>query len=281
MKNVKSYAAGFALNEPGVGGVVVEVTESKNPAFPVGKKLAGYGPWKEYAVLGGPQLKSVWPVTEGLPPSLFVGILGMPGATAYFGYLELCKPKEGETLVVSGAAGAVGSIVCQIGKIKGCRVIGIAGSDDKLDYLKKIGCDAVINYKTTTDMVAAVKEAAPNGVDQYFDNVGGYIRDAVFANLNVLGRVAACGAISQYNLEKPELVPSQDFNIIAKQLTISGFIVSRWQSQWVDAFKVMGEWIKEGKLQFSEMTVEGIDNLIPAFNSMMSGENIGKVVVKL
>eukprot|EP01126_Amoeba_proteus_P024074 TRINITY_DN241_c0_g2_i10.p1 TRINITY_DN241_c0_g2~~TRINITY_DN241_c0_g2_i10.p1 ORF type:complete len:206 (-),score=52.31 TRINITY_DN241_c0_g2_i10:171-788(-) len=205
----------------------------------------------------------------------------MPGATAYFGYLDLCKPKAGETLVVSGAAGAVGSIVCQIGKIQGCRVIGIAGSDAKVEYLRSIGVDVALNYKTTTDMAAAIKEAAPKGVDQYFDNVGGEIKDAVYINLNPFARVSACGAISQYNLEQFKPGNTWEWLIISRQLTITGFIVSRWRDQWPNAFVEIGKWLKEGKVKYEEMVTTGIENVIPTFNSMMSGDNIGKAVIKL
>jgi len=285
MKDVVSYFPSFTLGSPANGSVIVKVIKSLLPDVEVGKIYAGSGPWQRQAVFTEKAFREgFWPAQpEGkhTPLESNLGTFGMPGATAYFGYLELCKPKAGETLVVSGAAGAVGHLVVQIGKIKGCRVVAIAGSEEKLKYLTELGCDAVINYKTAKDMKAAVKEAAPNGVDQYFDNVGGPIKDAVFANLNDNSRVSSCGAISSYNLADPQNGPNWEWAIIIKQITISGFLCTRWLAQWPEGFKEMAQWCNEGKLKHDSFVIEGFENTVTAFNRMMSGDNIGKVVVKV
>lgn len=284
MKDIKSYFPGFQLGQPGDSGIVVEVLESKSAAHPAGSLLVGLGKWQQRQILTAEQLAGLSPVMPDAPLSYNLGVLGMPGATAYFGYYDLCQPKEGETVVVSGAAGAVGSIVCQLAKAKGCRVIGIAGSDDKCQWLKTdAGCDEAINYKTCSDMTAAIRAAAPKGVDQYFDNVGGTIKDAVFANLNSMARVSCCGAISSYNVD-PKTVPtgpSWEWAIITKQLRIEGFLVFRWIPRWRGAFEEMAGMIRDGKIKVEELIVPGLENTITAFKKMMTGENTGKVVVEV
>jgi len=286
MKDIKSYFPGFVKGSPGGGGVVLKVVKSNNDSFKQGEFYSGSGQWSEYVVLDLSEKEDAgkfFKVSEhqDIPLTTAVGVLGMPGATAYFGLLDICKPKEGEVVVVSGAAGAVGSIVLQIAKIKGCKVIGIAGSQAKLDWLKALGADAGINYKTTDDMSQAIREAAPDGVDVYFDNVGGAIKDAVFDNLNPRARVSCCGAISSYNLKNPPLVKNQEWIIITKQIMVEGFLCNRWFAQWPKAFEEMAGWIKEGKLTFKETKKESIENVVPAFNAMMKGENFGKMLVTL
>ncbi|XP_003391770.2 PREDICTED: prostaglandin reductase 1-like, partial [Amphimedon queenslandica] len=206
----------------------------------------------------------------------------MPGATSYFGLLDICKPiKEGETLLVNAAAGAVGSAVGQIGKIKGMRVVGFAGSDEKVAYLKSLGFDAAYNYKTIPSLEAAIKESCPNGVDVFFDNVGGDFFDTVLRQMNTFGRVSVCGAISQYNALEPRKGIDVSPIILMKQLKVEGFIVVRWLDQWPAAFKEMAQWIQEGKLKYRETVFEGFDSMYDAFVSLFKGDNIGKVVVKI
>jgi NADPH:quinone reductase len=206
----------------------------------------------------------------------------MPGMTAYFGFLDLCQPKEGETAVVSGAAGAVGSLVGQIAKIKGCRAVGIAGTDDKIDYLvNELGFDAAFNYKTTQNYGAKLRELCPNGIDCYFDNVGGAITDAVLFNLNTFARISICGQISQYNLEKPEMGPRLILQILlVRQARAEGFIVSRFANRFEEGMKQMAEWLKAGKLKYEETIEQGFENMPRAFLSMLQGKNTGKQLVK-
>eukprot|EP00731_Ephydatia_muelleri_P016524 Em0009g948a len=207
--------------------------------------------------------------------------LTVNGATAYFGFLKSCSPKPGETLVVTGAAGAVGSAVGQIAKIKGCRVVGFAGSDDKVAYLKSIGFDEAINYKTVTSLSDAVKKACPNGVDMFFDNVGGEFFEVVLSRMNTFGRVAVCGFISQYNLEEAPKGRPVSRLILGKQLKVEGIQGQRWASEWPIAFKEMAEWIQEGKLKYAETVTEGFEKMFDAFLGLFKGENLGKAVVKV
>lgn len=277
---IKTYADPVLVGDLMVGGTVGEVIESKHAGYQPGDAVTGYWGWQEYAaVAGGPGLQKLNPKLA--PVSTALGILGMPGMTAYFGFLDLCQPKGGETVVVSGAAGAVGSIVGQIAKLKGCRVIGIAGADDKIEYLEKeLGFDAAFNYKTTTNYYAKLKELCPNGIDCYFDNVGGAITDAVFPLLSVFARVSICGQISQYNLEKPEPGPRLLSLILVKQVRVEGFIVSRFAPRFGEGIHQMAQWLQEGKLKYKEDVVEGFENLPAAFIAMLNGRNTGKMLVK-
>ncbi|HEY6357934.1 MAG TPA: NADP-dependent oxidoreductase, partial [Vicinamibacterales bacterium] len=215
------------------------------------------------------------------PVSAALGVLGMPGMTAYFGFLDICQPKPGETVVVSGAAGAVGSLVGQIAKIKGCRAVGIAGTDDKVAWLTgEIGFDAAFNYKTTPNYVARLKELCPKGVDCYFDNVGGAVTDAVLPLLNVFARISICGQISQYNATKPELGVRPFIYMLGKQVRAEGFIVSRWVDRTSEGVAQMAQWIKEGKLKYREDIVNGFENAPRALIGVLSGDNTGKMLVK-
>ncbi|XP_059048576.1 prostaglandin reductase 1-like [Achroia grisella] len=264
------------------------VQESKNPDFPIGTRVVTHKGWRNYTVIYPKEASpedTIYklPDLRGLSNSLGVGAVGMPGATAYFGFLEICKPKPGETVVVTGAAGAVGSIVGQIAKIKGCKVIGFAGSDDKVQWLEKeLGFDKAINYKTA-DVAKVLKEAAPNGVDCFFDNVGGDLSSAIIYQMNLYGRVSVCGSISAYN-EDVHTSPKANIlqpAIVAKQLKIEGFIVHRWRNQWPKAFSDIVQWIESGKLIAREHVTEGFDNILKAFVGMLNGENTGKAVVKV
>jgi leukotriene B4 12-hydroxydehydrogenase/15-oxo-prostaglandin 13-reductase len=277
---VRSYADPVNIGDVMVGGAVGQVVESHHTGFATGDFVLGYWGWQEQAVVEGKTLLKLNPNLA--PISTALGVLGMPGMTAYFGFLEICKPQSGEVVVVSGAAGAVGSLVGQIAKIKGCRVVGIAGTDEKVHWLvNDLGFDAAFNYKTATDYTAKLKEICPSGIDCYFDNVGGAITDSVFPLLNVFGRVSVCGQISMYNLEKPEPGPRLLPYTLVKQLKVEGFIVTRWQNRWGEGIAQMAQWLKEGKIQHREDIVEGFENTAKAFIGMLQGENTGKMLVKV
>ncbi|GAA4243401.1 NADP-dependent oxidoreductase [Winogradskyella damuponensis] len=280
MSNAKSYVPPFELNQPVQSGVIAKVSSSKNDNFKEGDYVSGMLSWKTLQVSNGEGLNKVDP--SKAPLSAYLGILGMTGLTAYCGLTEIGQPKKGETLVVSGAAGAVGSVVGQIGKILGLRVIGIAGSDEKIELLKsKFGFDAGINYNTTKDMTAAIAEAAPNGVDIYFDNVGGPISDAVLVNINRLARIIVCGAISVYNnTEAPKSLSVQPF-LVKNSALMQGFIVSNYAEKFPEAMTQLTSWLAEGKLTYSETIVEGFDNIPQAFIDLFEGKNKGKMVVKI
>jgi hypothetical protein len=206
----------------------------------------------------------------------------MPGMTAYFGLLDVCEPKAGETVVVSGAAGAVGTIVGQIAKIKGCRTVGVAGGDDKIDYIvKECGYDAAFNYKTTSDYAAKYRELCPNGIDIYFDNVGGPISDAVFGLLNLHARIAICGQISQYNNTQVEMGPRLLGSLIVARAKVQGLLVSDYAPRYGPAMAEMAHWVREGKIKYREDVVLGFENLPKAFIGLLAGENIGKRIVKV
>ncbi|KAL0841454.1 hypothetical protein ABMA28_015140 [Loxostege sticticalis] len=275
-------------------GVVVQ---SKNLKYPRGTKVVSFEGWCTYFILN-PNLPSrhqffydsiyKLPDLQGLPDSLGVGAIGMPGVTAYFGFLEYCKPVAGETVVVTGAAGAVGSLVGQIAKIKGCKVIGFAGSDEKVKWLEtELGFDKAINYKTA-DVYKALKEVAPEGVDCYFDNVGGEISSAIISQMRLRGRVTVCGSISAYNEKDlfdystlPKATIIQPF-VLANQLKVKGFgYLYVGFSRWSEAFNELTKWIKSGQLKAPEHITEGFDNLYDAFVGMLAGENFGKSVVKV
>ena len=251
MSDAKSYVPPFELNKPIHSGVIAKVIESKNDNFAAGDYVSGMLNWKTKQVSTGEGLLKVDP--SKAPLSAYLGVLGMTGLTAYLGLNEIGKPVIGETLVVSGAAGAVGSVVGQIGKILGLTVIGIAGTDEKIDMLKtKFGFDAGINYNTSKDIKADIAKAAPNGVDIYFDNVGGPISDAVFFNINRFSRIIVCGAISVYNnTEVPKSMSVQPF-LIKKSALMQGFIVSNYADKFPEAMKHLSGWLAEDKLTYTE-----------------------------
>lgn len=254
---MRPYAARASLGSTCIGQQVAKIIESKNADYPVGKHIISNFGWRSHTVSNGKSETlvalpmSILPDFQGLPLSLALGVLGMPGNTAYFGFLELCQPKSGETVVVSGAAGAVGSHVGQIAKIKGLKVIGIAGSDDKIKWLKEeLGFDEVINYKTQ-NVAEVLPKLAPKGVDCYFDNVGGEISTIVLNNMNLYGRVSVCGSISAYNEINPKASTVQPA-IVGKQLKIEGFVVRRWIDRWQEGIEQNLKWIQEGKLKYKE-----------------------------
>ncbi|WP_316779151.1 NADP-dependent oxidoreductase [Pedobacter antarcticus] len=280
MSDAKSYVPPFKVGAPIQSGIVAEVTESNHPDFKKGNFVSGNLDWREMQVSDGKGLTVV--DNDAASLSAYLGILGMTGLTAYLGLTEIGKPQKGETLVVSGAAGAVGSVVGQIGKILGCKVIGIAGSEKKLALLKdKFGFDEAINYKTTKDMNQAIKDAAPDGVDIYFDNVGGEISDAVLASINKFGRVPVCGAISLYNNTEVSVGPRVQPILVKNSALMQGFIVSNFADKFPEAIKPLTAWLKEGKLNYTETIVEGFDQIPQAFIDLFEGKNEGKMIVKV
>jgi NADPH-dependent curcumin reductase CurA len=279
MNDVESYVPPYQVGEPVYGGVVAEVTASKGEQFKAGDKVLGNLPWATEAVVPAKWLTKI--DSSIAPASYYLGILGMPGLTAYFGLMDIGKPKEGETVVVSGAAGAVGVVVGQIAKIQGCRVVGIAGEDHKLKMLKEeFGFDEAINYKTTDNMGAAIAKACPNKVDVYFDNVGGEISDAVIRNINFHARIPLCGQIALYNATEVPMGPRLQPMLLTRSVLMQGFIVSNYQSRFGEGIQQLAQWLKEGKLKYTETIREGFDNLPEALLGLFSGDNTGKMIVK-
>ena len=280
ISGMKSYAAPVEIGGIIVAGGIARVVESKNPGFAPGDVVDIYMGWQEYAISNGKGLRKLDPSMA--PVSTGLGVLGMTGLTAYFGLLDVCAPKPGETVVVSGAAGAVGSIVGQLAKIKGCRTVGIAGGDDKVAWiLKECGYDAAFNYKTTENYSAKLKELCPNGIDVYVDHVGGGITDAAFGQLNVGARISICGQISQYNNTKVEMGPRLLGALIVARAKVQGFLVSDYAARFGPALAEMAGWLKAGKLHYREDIVDGFENLPAAFIGLLQGENTGKRLVKV
>jgi NADPH-dependent curcumin reductase CurA len=280
MRDTASYAAPVGLGEVMTGGIVGEVVTSNNPRFAVGDIVEDRLGWQEYAIGGASSMRKVDPSLA--PISTANGVLGMPGMTAYFGLLEVGQPKPGETIVVSAASGAVGQVVGQIGKIMGCRVVGIAGGTKKCTFVTgELGFDACVDYKAEKDLDTALRAACPNGIDVYFDNVGGEVSDAVLRNINFFGRVALCGSISQYNATTPPMGPRLLGTFVGKRVRAQGFIVTDFAGKYDAAMRQMGEWIKSGKLKYREDVVQGIDKAPRAFIGLLRGENFGKLLVKM
>lgn len=280
MTGKTTYAKGVQPGEVLVGGVVGEVVESSDPRIAQGDIVEGMLGWQEYAAAPAKTLRKIDPSHGPISNALYV--LGMPGLTAYFGLLDICKPQPGETVVISGAAGAVGSLVGQIARIKRCRAIGIAGSDEKIQYItNELGFDGGFNYHTTEDYGAKFKELCPNGVDVYFDNVGGTITDEVIKHINTRARIAVCGQISQYNADKPEMGPRWLIQLIAKQAKVEGFLVMQFADRYDEALKQLTTWLHDGKIKYREDVVDGLENAPAAFIGMMQGKNIGKQLVRV
>jgi len=279
MSDAKSYVPPFEVGKPLTSGIVAKVIASKSDSFKEGDFVSGMMDWKTRQISNGDGLMKV--DKDQAPLSAFLGVLGMTGLTAYCGLTQIGKPKSGETLVVSGAAGAVGSIVGQIGKILGLHVVGIAGTDEKVAMLtSEFGFDHAINYNTTDDMGAAIRSACPNGVDIYFDNVGGPISDAVLFNINKFARMIICGAISVYNsTEIPKSVSVQPF-LVKNSALMQGFIVSNYTEKFPEAMKQLSTWLAEGKLNYTETLVNGFENTPQAFLDLFKGKNKGKMIVK-
>lgn len=287
---MRPYSARLDLGSTMMGQQVAEVVKSRNPGYPVGKRvLAGVG-WRDKTVVdlstpktGSIVMNSILPIWDigDLPLSVALGVLGMPGASAYFGFLRICEPKAGETVFVNSAAGIVGSIVGQIAKIKGCRVIGCAGVDDKCKWLRdELGFDFVFNYKTD-NLVEALKKGAPDGIDCYFDNVGGDMTTTVIEKfMNRHGRISCCGVLSIYNATSIPKGNQVYMHFVQKELKMQGFLVDSFRDEVPKAFTEMLQWIKEGKLKWKEDVVDGFENTRAALYGLLDGKYTGKVVVK-
>lgn len=280
MSDAKSYVPPFELHKVISSGMVSEVIATENDQFKVGDIVSGMLAWKNYQTSNGEQLLKIDAHDSSL--SNYLGVLGMTGLTAYFGLTKIGNPKKEETIVVSGAAGAVGTIVGQIGKILGCRVVGIAGTDEKVAMLRdEFGFDEAINYNTTENITKTIAEVCPDGVDVYFDNVGGAISDSVHANINRLGRIIVCGAISVYNHTDTPKGPRVENFLIKKSVLMQGFIVSNYAAEFNEGIDHLAKWLNEGKLKSSETIVEGFENIPQAFIDLFDGKNTGKMVVKI
>jgi NADPH-dependent curcumin reductase CurA len=278
MRAGRSYIAPFEIGQVIESGAVCEVIESRSAKFQPRDLVTGMFGWRLYNVVNGDY---VMKVPAGPPASTALGVLGIPGLTAYFGLLDIGQPKDGETVLVSGAAGAVGMTVCQIAKIKGCRVVGIAGHDEKNRYLREdLGVDATINYREA-DLKQALKEACPKGIDVYFDNVGGAISDAVLPFLNHAARIVLCGQISIYNLDEPDVGLRPQPYLLVNSAVMKGFIITDYKPRFPEGLKQLGEWLAERKLTLTETVVEGFENTPRAFIGLFSGENLGKQLVEV
>jgi NADPH-dependent curcumin reductase len=278
MNDSRSYAASQQLDEVMTGGTIGEVVESKNPKFSVGDTVVAQYGWQKFGISDGRGIRKVDP--KLIPPSAYLGVVGMPGVTAYVGLLDIGEPKEGETVVVSAAAGAVGSVVGQIAKMKGCRAIGIAGGKEKCDYVvSELGFDACIDYKAE-GWRNELKAATPNFIDVYFENVGGEILDAVLLRLNAFARIPLCGVVSQYNATEPYGVKYFGA-LLTNRVKLQGFIVSEYMHRWEQALTDLATWVSTGKLKYRETVADGLENAPRAFIGMLKGENFGKQIVKL
>jgi len=278
MNDAKSYSPPFQLDQPIEGSIVAKVSESKSANFKSGDIVVGLLPWREQFISSGKGLRKIDAAIA--PLSYYLGILGMTGLAAFFGLMDIGKPQVKETVVVSGAAGAVGMVAGQIAKLQGCRVVGIAGSDEKMKLLKEVGFDETINYKTIPDIKKAIADLCPNGVDIYFDNVGGEISDAVIANINFHARIALCGQISLYNSTEIPMGPRLQPMLLTRSALMQGFIVGNYQSRFPEGILHLTKWVEENKLTFKETIVHGFDQLPAAFIGLFDGENIGKMIVE-
>jgi NADPH-dependent curcumin reductase CurA len=278
MSAAKSYAKPAQVGEPMVGGTVGEIVKSRNPKHAAGDIVLGFGGWQDFSLSNGAGLRKLDP--KAAPISTALGVLGMPGMTAYVGLSEIGQPKPGETVVVAAASGAVGSVVGQIAKIKGCRAVGIAGGADKCRFVSdELGFDACLDHRAL-DLARQLEAACPKGIDVYFENVGGAVQQAVWPLLNDFARVPVCGLIAQYNLTTP--MPGPDmFSVLRKRLLLRGFIVSDFAAKLPDFLRDVGEWVRSGRLKYREDVVEGLENAPATFLGMLQGKNFGKTLVKI
>lgn len=284
MNDSKSYAASQPLGQVFQGGTVGEVVDSRNPRYAVGDQVVGFGGWQEYSVVDAGQPGALKKVdTTHVPLSYYLGAVGMPGVTAWYGLVRIIQPKAGETLVITAAAGAVGSAFGALAKARGCRVVGIAGGPEKCSYaVDELGFDACIDYRQHPDiktMSAALKQACPNGIDGYFENVGGYLLDAVLLRTNAFARIALCGMIAGYDgqplpLQNPTL-------LLINRIRLEGFIVSEHMGIWPEALKELGTLVASGQLRPRESIAQGIESAPEAFLGLLKGKNFGKQLVKL
>ncbi len=279
MSEAKSYAPSWEVGQPIKGRIVAKVVESKSTAIPAGDIVTGTLPWATYCIENAEKLSRI--DIQKFPPGYYLGVLGMPGLTGYIGMMDICKPEIGETVVVSGAAGAVGLVAGQIAKIQGSKVIGIAGSDEKCRLLKEeFGFDEAINYKTSKSVRKELGNICPEGVDVYFDNVGGEVTEAVVANLDFHARIALCGQISQYNSTRVAsgnmILPM----LLTKSVRLQGFIVRDYSARFNEASIQLSQWLGEGKIKYTETIIEGFEKLPEAFLGLFSGKNLGKMLVR-
>jgi hypothetical protein len=278
MNDVRSYVAPYTLGESMAGGAVGRVAASRHEKYAEGDWVLHSLGWREWALSDGSGLRKIDPAAA--PVSTALGVLGMPGFTAYYGLFELGKPLEGETVFVSGAAGAVGSAAGQMAKIAGCRVVGSAGSDAKLEWIRELGFDAAFNYREQS-VREGLAAGAPEGIDVYFDNVGGDHLEAAIGALHTHGRVVACGSVSRYNDVEPAPGPRNMFMVVTKRLRIQGYIISDSYERFPEFFEQAQEWVRDGSLRYRETVIDGIDNAPRAFLGLLRGENIGKMLVKV
>ena len=284
MNDSKSYAAAQPLGQVMGGGTSGVIVESRHAKFAVGDKVVGMGGWQQYSVVDANAVGALRKVdTTHIPLSAYLGSVGMPGVTAWYGLMKICEPQAGQTIAVSAASGAVGSVVGQLAKAKGCRVVGFAGGADKCKYVvDELGFDACIDYKAYPDSKAlytALKDVTPDGIDGYFENVGGVILDVVLSRMNAFGRIALCGMIAGYNGDPVPITQPQLF--LRSRLTMRGFIVSEHMEHWPEALKELGGLVATGKLKFRESIAQGIESAPEAFLGLLSGKNFGKQLVKL
>jgi len=277
---IDTYLPAVRLGDVMRGGAIGEVEESRNPNYKPGDFVSGLLGWQEYAITNGTGISKL-PNIPGVPMTAHLGLFGHIGLTAYYGLLDVGQPKAGETLVVSAAAGAVGSLVGQIGKIVGCRVVGIAGSDEKCRWLTEdLGFDATINYKKEK-ISEGLKRTCPKGIDVDFENVGGEILDAVLAQINLGARISLCGMISQYNATEPVPGPYNLVMLVVRRARIQGFLVSDYMDRAAEAMTALGRWLMEGKIKYRVDIVEGLEEAPRAVNKLFEGSNTGKLVVKI
>jgi hypothetical protein len=278
ISGVKSYAKGVDPGELMVGGTVSEVVESRHPDFKAGDLVQGYDGWQTHAISSGAGVRRLDPAQA--PISTALGVLGMPGMTAYVGLLDVGRPTAGETVVVSAASGAVGAVVGQIAKLRGCRTVGIAGARDKCDYaVDELGFDACVNYKTAA-LVPALAAACPKGIDVYFENVGGAVTEAVVQLLNPFARIPLCGLISMYNATSPAPGPSWRA-LLTNRVLVKGFIVSDHLDRMPAFLADCTTWMREGRLKFREDIVDGLEHAPTAFIGLLQGKNFGKMLVRV
>uniref|UniRef100_Q0HWC2 Alcohol dehydrogenase, zinc-binding domain protein n=1 Tax=Shewanella sp. (strain MR-7) TaxID=60481 RepID=Q0HWC2_SHESR len=274
-----SYIPPYQINEVMDGGAIGEVIESLNPQFPVGAKVSHISGWRSAFISDGSDL-TLLPAVN-IPEQYFLGIIGMPGLTAWVGLMKVAKLKPTDTVFVSAASGAVGMVVCQIAKLNGCKVIASVGSDEKAELVKSLGVDAVINYKNVTDLTQALRDAAPEGIDVYFENVGGAHLEAALDVMNDYGRIPVCGMIAYYNAQTPVPGPSNLLAINTKKLTMQGFIVMDYWDQYSEFVGQMAQWLQEGKMKSEETVYQGLEQAPDAFIGLFEGKNKGKMLVKL
>lgn len=279
MMDRDSYIPPFQIDAVMDGGAIGEVVESLNPQFPVGAKVSHISGWRSAFISDGQDL-TLLPAVN-IPEQYFLGVIGMPGLTAWVGLMQIAKLKPTDTVFVSAASGAVGMVVCQIAKLNGCKVIASVGSDEKAELVQSLGVDAVINYKKVTDLTQALRDAAPDGIDVYFENVGGAHLEAALNVLNEYGRIPVCGMIADYNAQAPVPGPSNLLAINTKKLTMQGFIVMDYFDQFEEFIAQMAQWLQAGKVKSEETVYQGLEQAAEAFIGLFEGKNKGKMLVKL